>query len=285
MAKNIDTWLTLNIAIEGFLLECHARSLSKHTILQYKTTLERFYHQIGDKFVNDITLSEITKFLNAYNYMKPKSVLNLHIALSAFWSWLQRQGYVEENIIHRIPRPKPQQVAINPFTESEIKLLFSALGRKAERNRAILLLLLDTGIRASELINLKKSDIDLKTKHIRIWGKGNKERIIPISAKTASALFKIISQSDTEYPLGITRTRLTHLLNCIGARAGVANVHPHRFRHTFAVLYLRNGGDVFSLQSILGHSSMEMVKKYLTLAQVDVDQAHQKASPVENMRL
>ena len=187
---------------------------------------------------------------------------------------LQRQGYAEENIIHRIPRPKPQQVAINPFTESEIKLLFSALGRKAERNRAILLLLLDTGIRASELINLKKSDIDLKTKHIRIWGKGNKERIIPISAKTASALFKIISQSDTEYPLGITRTRLTHLLNCIGARAGVANVHPHRFRHTFAVLYLRNGGDVFSLQSILGHSSMEMVKRYLTLAQVDVDQAH-----------
>jgi site-specific recombinase XerD len=110
-------------------------------------------------------------------------------------------------------------------------------------------------------------------------------RIIPISTKTASALFKIISHSDTEYPLGITRTRLAHLLNEIGTRAGVASVHPHRFRHTFAVFYLRNGGDVFSLQSILGHSSMEIVKRYLTLAQVDLDKAHQRASPVVNMRL
>jgi integrase/recombinase XerD len=89
--------------------------------------------------------------------------------------------------------------------------------------------------------------------------------------------------SDWDRPF--KRYRVIHLLQTIGARAGVSGVTVHRFRHTCAIQYLRNGGDPYTLQRLLGHSTLEMVRKYLALAQVDVDNAHRRASPVDNWPL
>lgn len=83
----------------------------------------------------------------------------------------------------------------------------------------------------------------------------------------------------------IDRRKLADMFANIGRRAGVPNVHPHRFRHTFAIQYLRNGGNAYTLQAMLGHSTLETVKIYLKLAQVDIDLVHRKASPVDNWRL
>jgi site-specific recombinase XerD len=83
----------------------------------------------------------------------------------------------------------------------------------------------------------------------------------------------------------MNRSRLLKILVSLGKRSGVSDVHPHRFRHTFAIQYLRNGGDPYTLQALLGHSSLDMVKVYLRIAQIDIDTAHRRASPVNNWKL
>ena len=166
----------------------------------------------------------------------------------------------------------------------------------ALRNRTIILLLLDTGVRASELCGLAIKDADLTNKRILVLGKGNKERALPISPRTAKTLWRYLTTERKDEPVNaplflgsegdpLNRNALLKLLIRLGAKAGVRDCHPHRFRHTFAVNFLRNGGNVFELQMALGHTTLQMVQTYLVLAQADLDAAHRKASPVENWRL
>jgi site-specific recombinase XerD len=138
-------------------------------------------------------------------------------------------------------------------------------------------------------------NLDLRNRGLQVIGKGDKERYIPFSARTGKSLFRYLTlrPQDALYQnvflgkagLPLDRTEILHMLNALGKRAGVQDCHPHRFRHTFAVNYLRNGGDPYTLQIILGHSTMEMVQRYLRLSQIDFDTKHRLASPVENMRL
>ena len=126
-------------------------------------------------------------------------------------------------------------------------------------------------------------------------GRGSKERSIPFCARTGQAIWKYLAARKDESANGylfvtsednpMDPDRMLKLLYSIGRRAGVEDTHPHRFRHTFAISFLRNGGDPWSLQMILGHSTMEMVKTYLSIAQADLDKSHKLASPVDNWRL
>lgn len=168
--------------------------------------------------------------------------------------------------------------------------------KHADRNRAIILMLLDTGIRATELCELTIGDVDIENGRVHvIHGKGDKERFLPFSNRTGQALWRYLTRREkpkqddplfeTIYGRHLSRTELAHILSNIGNRAGVEKAHPHRFRHTFAINYLRNSGDPFTLQEILGHSTMEIVKIYLKLAETDLASAHRRASPVDNWRL
>jgi site-specific recombinase XerD len=162
------------------------------------------------------------------------------------------------------------------------------------RNKAIILILLDTGIRASELCQIKIRDIDFENRRILIFGKGNKERSVPFSKisqkviETYLELRKINIAKDRNTYLFITKDgkplNRFGLLNMIERYSASANIypgHPHRFRHTFSIQFLRNGGNIYTLQRILGHSTLDMVKKYLSLSQSDIDSDHELASPLK----
>jgi site-specific recombinase XerD len=303
--------LTFSQVIDGYLLAARARRLSDHTIADYQTTFRKFQAFLGtDQVFLDISKTQLEQFLAAQTVSK-KTVLNYHTGLSALWTWAYAEGFAARNLMHDIERPKPEQRLVAPLSETEIRALLQAIGssrsyrnrgavtantlQNQDRNRAIILLLLDTGIRADELCTMKNADLDLKGQLIKVFGKGDKERIVPICSKTAQALWRYTAArpgARPDEPLFLTREgnefnrhRLLKQLQAIGNRAGVRNVHPHRFRHTFAISFLRNGGNGYALQMILGHTTMEMVRKYLNLAQADLENVHRLASPVANMRL
>lgn len=320
--------LTLSQAIQGFTLEKEAQRLSPHTLADYGNAFRKLEAYLDtDPLLDQITVEQISQFLRdlgtkpqphggivkrAPKTLSNKTILNIHTALSALWTWAQAEGVIERHILHQIPRPKPEKRAINPFTQEDVRALLAVCERSesysrpgkractnvrstALRDVAIILLLLDTGMRASELCDLTLAQVDLKSHKARVFGKGSKERILPFSARTIKTLWKYLTTRDgakgndrlfvTADGRPYNRQALLQLLNSLGARAGVPDCHPHRFRHTFAITFLRNKGDAYTLQMLLGHSTMEMVKTYLRLAQADADQAHQQASPVANWNL
>jgi len=162
----------------------------------------------------------------------------------------------------------------------------------------MIITLLDTGLRISELINLRLEDAHVDQGYLKVMGKGARERVVPIGSVAQKSLQRYMfhfrpepyyEEQDLFFltlegkPLSINAVHLK--FTRLGKKSGVKRFHAHLCRHTFATKYLINGGDVFSLQQILGHSSLEMVRRYVTLALAQVRVQHRKFSPMDRMNL
>jgi integrase/recombinase XerD len=295
MTQPQATPITIAQAITDFYIAKRAERLSPNTIKEYTITLTRFEKHTGsEKLITDITPGDIRSFLAGLDHLSKKTVLNAHVALSSLWTWAVRDGYCVEHVVHQVKPPKPEERIIQPFTQDEIRrILAEAVKRDSVRNRAIVLFLLDTGVRASELCALTIGDI--QGAGVKIFGKGSKEREVPMSPRLLRALLDYLAgrrNTTRKSPLFalrdgsfMNRGSLLKWFSRIGDRIGIEDVHPHRFRHTFAVNYLKNGGDAISLQRLLGHSTLDMVKRYVQLASEDVAIIHRRASPIEKWEL
>jgi integrase/recombinase XerD len=312
----MSTQISLSEAIEGYELAAEARRLSSNTMTGYRNSFKKLSAFLaGDPPIATITHQDVEGFLAAQTSVSKKSILNYHTALCALWTWALKEQVAPVHVPHQVERPRPESRAIVPYTEAEVRALLAAVNHtqvyarpgkaasrhalpEADRNRAIILLLLDTGVRASELCGLQIRHLDLRNHDKSIMvrgGKGDKDRHIPISARTAQVIWKYLkSRPDARLnePLFATdsgrkmdRNNLGNMLESAAKRAGVPGVHPHKFRHTFAINYLRNSGDIYTLQLILGHTTLDMVRNYLRLAQADTQAAHRRASPVDHWNL
>lgn len=299
--------------LEGYFLSLGARGLSPNTISDYTRTLGKFAQSLpGDLPINEIDHHHVEAFLGSQTHLANKSLLNYYIGLSALWAWLVNEEIVPLNVVRKLKPPKAERKEVTPLTHDEVKAMMSVLNKSKiyirsgqavdhtlgsfERNRAIMLVLLDTGIRAQELCDLKIEDVDNRNNRIFVrMGKGMKERMLPFSPRTGQMIWRYLAARKnatpqdplfvSKYDRAMSREKLSDMVSKIGTKAGVKGVHTHRFRHTFAIQYLKNGGNAFTLQAMLGHQSLETVKIYLRLAQVDIDTVHRKASPVDNWRL
>ena len=233
--------------------------------------------------------------------LSPATVENHVRAIRAFFSWLYREGYTEEHILQRLKLPKVPLILIEPLSDVEVAAIFSAFDANTSagaRDICMITLMLDTGIRSNELITLKTRDVHLEEGYMKVMGKGQKERVLPFGSASQKGLLKYLYHFRAEpvhqgignffltldgYPMTYNALRL--IMNRLAKRSGVERLHAHLLRHTFAVNYLVNGGDVFSLQQILGHTTLDMVRRYINLASTHVMAQHKKFSPVDRMNL
>ncbi len=284
--------MLFSVAVKQFIEERIAMRYSPHTIRNYGVTYKKFLAHVGDVDIGVVTKQHIIQFMASQSKISAKTLRNYHADLSALWQWAIQQGICDENPVRQIKAPVAEKKTIIPLSKTEIYALLecAARSRYPQRDRAIILLLVDTGMRATELCNLLINDLNWVTGHVRVVGKGKKERLVPISKETIGVVEEYLSvrkntaQSAPLFALRsekpLDRYKLRKILADLGERSKVSHVFPHRFRHTFAIQFLRNGGNIYSLQKILGHSTLDMVKRYLAIAQNDIDHDHSIASPV-----
>jgi len=244
--------------------------------------------------VRDFIVHEQTRELS------PNSIACRVRALRGFSSWLFIEGYFDDNVLSNLRLPKIPKKVIETLSQDEIDKLIryqNPLTAMGSRNIAILTFLLDTGARESELCDLLLKDAHIEEGYLKVMGKGAKERILPIGSTTQKILWRYVfhfrpqSDSDLNDYLFLTLdgrklqpNAIKLLMNRWGKKAGVPRLHAHLCRHTFATNFLiYKCGDTFRLQQILGHSTLEMVRQYVSYASVhDMIQNH-VSSPMDRM--
>jgi len=300
-------------SLEMFLVDQELKGNSDKTISNYRKYVTYFIDFIGeDKTTYDISLP----ILNSYHLsMKNKvryqghpyrseggkissTTLQTYIRqLRAYLSWLYEEGYIETNFVEKFRLPKAEKKLVSILTDEEIDKLLSKYKKNTEmsvRNACIIALMLDSGLRISEVVGLEYDNVFLTQNILKVYGKGHKERTVPIGIYTKKMLYKYMTnfRSMPEYDtksLFINKNKepLTYdsvkmLFSRLSKSLDIDRLHPHLLRHTFATQYLINGGDTFSLQQILGHTSLEMVRRYSHLASSHLLNTHRKYSPIDN---
>jgi integrase/recombinase XerC/integrase/recombinase XerD len=218
--------------------------------------------------------------------------------LRTFFNWLVAEEELSRSPLHNVAPPVDRPDQIQPFNADQIRALLDAAEKStvSKRNVALLSLLLDTGLRATEICTLRYGDVDVTARSVEVLGKGNKRRKTFYGANTARALWRYIKakpRNDAD-PLfqcqrgkgvgqGLTIAGLHQMIAQLGRDAGIRGIRcsPHTCRHTFAIMFLRAGGNEFTLQEILGHTSLTMTRRYVHLAEADVAAQSRRFSPMD----
>ena len=274
----------------------YERKLSDNTIESYKENLYVFNTKMKEKKMLDITADDIKIFLKKEGEKSSKTRAHYITVLNNFYSFLIKEEIINVNPIETIKQPKIEKKLPDYLTEDEVdKLLNIVLNDSYDyRNKAMLETLYGTGIRISELINIKLSDIDFSECFIRITGKGSKDRIVPFNDVCKEYLEKYINEyrndllknKDSEYVFinnlsnKISRQGFFKILKQICIKQGISkNVSPHLLRHSFATHLLNNGADLRIIQELLGHSDLSTTQIYTEVLNEKLKKEYEESHP------
>ena len=278
------------------------RGLSNNSIKSYEYDLILFKKFLIANKINDTPLNCKPETIKNYLYKsfsdkKPISQARSISAIKSFFNYLIFEGYIKDSPISNIESPKQEKKLPKVLTEEEIKKLINSIDLNhdfGQRNKTIIEILYGTGIRVSELINLKLSNIFFKENIIKVIGKGNKERFVPLGEIASNELkiyinnrnrLKIDSKSSdilflNRYGRGLTRSMIFKIISDASKRVGLdKKISPHTLRHSFATHLIKNGADLRTIQLILGHESITTTEIYTHLDTLHLEEVLKKYHP------
>lgn len=306
--------------MEEYMLDLEAANKSPKTISRYMYSfrslicfleskkLSIFANQIGKNEINQYTsyLRNSKRWPNRHNSGKDYGRLSPHTIqghirdIKAFWSWLTREGHIENNPLAKYSLPSVPHYIIPTLSNDQMKTLLSAIDRSTPlgaKYYCILTLLFDTGLRISELISIRVQDLDLTSGLVTIIGKGQKERIVPFSRRARKQLRHYIvhfrqhlCSEDCHYLFAANNEHISvnsvqQYMRRLARKAGLDGIKcfPHILRHTFATQSIARGASTSALKDIMGHSSSQTTMKYVHLSVEDLKSQHNKFSPLEGL--
>ncbi|GGF16997.1 tyrosine recombinase XerC [Halobacillus andaensis] len=294
-------------AIELFEKDCELRNLRPYTIRYYRNEISAYLSYLSEQGFDltklkpiNITEEQIKEnvimYMKKYKGLKVVTINTRLRALRAFFNFLYRHKHIPKNPMANIKLLKDRKAVIPTFSKEQLNKLFRQPDLRTfigYRDYTIMMLFLETGIRVSELTGLTLRDIRWEDNLICVRNaKSYRERLVPIQSEMKNQLEKYLKLRGSvnceelfitidETPL--TRRGIMQRVERYGKLAELKGVRCscHTFRHTFAKLSVQQGANIFELQAILGHTSMEIVKTYVNLFGTDVRDSHKKFSPVK----
>lgn len=281
--------------VRAFLVDCQARNLSANTLRIYGVGLRAFQSWVGQCQAADVTTFQIRQYLvEMQSTHNAGGVHGAYRVLKTFFHWLVVEGDIAQSPLVNVRAPRLPLDPLEPVPLSDVQKMLEVCGGRsfqADRDRAILLALLDTGCRASEFLALNMDDLDLTTGTVIIRrGKGAKFRTAFLGAKVRRELMRYLRHRKESGPLWLTVSgrRLSYaglreIMRRRAAEAGVPVPGLHSFRRAFALGCLRANMDVYSLQKLMGHADLSVMLRYLRQTDDDLRAAHARSGPVDHL--
>ncbi len=274
------------------------KKYSEDTIFSYKNDLEKFFNFFKNVSVKNINKSDLRNYLKYLNEsgLSEKSISHNISTLRSFYKFLVAEEYLDDNLVMFIDLPKIPKNLPNVLSVEEVDQLLDieVNDKYSARNKAMLELMYSSGLRISELINLKVVDVSLDEALVRVFGKGSKDRIVPIGDCALNALkmyiFEyrkdLLKKQSSDYlflsSLGnkMSRQALFKIIKAIALEKNIkTEISPHTLRHSFATHMLNYGADLRSIQELLGHSDISTTQIYTHISKKKISDDYKNSHP------
>lgn len=272
--------------IDSFIASKQVEGCSERTIKYYKEIIEKFVNSF-DKSIKQISTNEIRNYLSDYkdnSFCGSTTIDNIRRVLSSFFSWLEDEDYIVKIPVRRIHKIKTAVVVKEVLTDENLERLRDEC--ENIRDLSLIELLISTGMRVGELVNLNISSLNFEDCSCIVLGKGNKEREVYFDAKTKLHLKEYISKRNDSNDALFVSMREPHqrlsisgielIIRTLGINSNINKVHPHKFRRTLATMAIDKGMPVEQVQKLLGHVKIETTMNYALVNQSNVKISHRR---------
>ena len=290
--------MTIQAALEDFIMEQKFRGNTLKTQIYYQQSVMRFINYAGGyREVGSVGIPLLREYYVQLTQegLSSNSTQTYLRALRTFLSYCFEQGYVENDLSSKFKLPKAKRMELDVLSDAEVQRLLNGFDLRRElhlRNYCICALMIDSGLRMNEVVTLRCSKLKLAEGYAIVDGKGNKQRAVPLGRNTQRALGEYLNRrpaSSSAFVFlmpnrkPITINSVKQMFQALKGSRGIPRLHAHLLRHTFATRFLENGGDMYTLQQILGHTSLEMVKRYVHTNHQRMIPRFSKFSPLDNL--